>query len=767
MTVSSPPRRSGIRLGAAAMVAGVVVLQVLAVLLPAERQMLTAATLGPLNLVGAIFALRAARGGDRAAWRLVAAGNVLAAATNAAMGEATSSGRAYWFWVGSVCGMAMYATFALAALAFPAQRLRGWQRAGLAGEATAVLGCGFMYVWDFVLQSRIVTTHDWSRWPLTIAFPLGDLLLLIGVSAVVLRGGLNRRTRPVALFTGGLSLFLISDALFSAIGDDGNHATGPLHATISNVVAMTCIMLAAMWQSGLAGRPAADTVAHRPWAPAWFSYLPYGAVAAGLALLVAVTVRDGQITTWGGLVLGLAVVTAGVAVRQIVSLHDSRQHETADPLTGLTNRVGLHRRLSQALRRGEPVALLLIDLDGFKAVNDTYGHNTGDLLLLEFAATLRSSIRSTDVACRIGGDEFVVLQHDVTTEADTVALARRILATAADNPVRVGESTVTARASIGAALALADVGETADDLRHRADVAMYQAKRAGQHDLVIYRPGMLDRRADDDALGQDLENAVASGQLRVLYQPMIDLATGHPIGAEALVRWHHPLRGIVAPLDFIPIAERTGTINGVGLYVLEQACREAHGWPGDAYASVNLSARQLQDTGLVAAVLGVLDRTGLPPHRLVLEITESAIVDDRVAIPALETLRAHGIRIAIDDFGTGYSSLQYLSRLPVDILKIDRSFVAELDNTSKGSAITEAVISLARILDLTTVAEGIETADQAAELQRLGCHTGQGFLYAKPLAAPDVLEYVTHHTAAATSSASASTSASASASADA
>ncbi|MET0423413.1 MAG: bifunctional diguanylate cyclase/phosphodiesterase, partial [Actinoplanes sp.] len=691
----------GTRTAARVLVGFVVTLQVIGVVVPDARRVLTVVCLVLLHLVGGVCAIRAARGRDRAAWLLVAAGEFLTVVANMCLGAAASTGRTTWFAVGSVCGIAMYGTFALAALTFPAQRLRGWPLAALSGECLAILGCGFMFVWYFVLQPHIATAPDWSRWPLTVAFPIGDLLLLTGVSALALRGGLTRSTGPQALLVAGLSVFLLADGAFSAIGDDGDHSNGPLPATLSVVLAAVCVTLATIWQSAIADRPdeGAAALRRRPGAGSWFSYLPYVATGMGLALMIAITVRDGQILTWGGLVLGLTVVTGGVVIRQVVSLRESRQHETVDPLTGLVNRVGLQRRVAWSIGRGEPVALLLIDLDGFKAVNDTYGHNAGDLLLIEFATVLRTSIRGTDTACRVGGDEFVILQRDVTEPADAAALARRILALAAGSPIRIGEHTVTARASIGASLT--QPGDTPDEVRHRADIAMYQAKRAGTHDVVLYEPDMLDRRADDAELGRDLEAAVASGQLRVLYQPMIDLATDRPIGVEALVRWHHPVRGVVSPLDFIPVAERTGAITGVGRYVLEQACRDVQTWPGDdLYASVNLSARQLHDPALVADVLAVLAATGLAPDRLVLEITESAIVDDRVAVPAIETLRSHDIRIALDDFGTGYSSLQYLSRLPVDILKIDRSFVAELDGTRHASAITEAVVRLAEILDL-------------------------------------------------------------------
>jgi EAL domain-containing protein (putative c-di-GMP-specific phosphodiesterase class I) len=275
-------------------------------------------------------------------------------------------------------------------------------------------------------------------------------------------------------------------------------------------------------------------------------------------------------------------------------------------------------------------------------------------------------------------------------------------------------------------------GDSPKELLLRADVAMYQAKRLGNHGVQLHDPSMTDRRAADARLGEDLAGALDRGELQVLYQPLVDLVDGRPVGAEALLRWHHPRLGMVSPVQFIPIAERSGTISEIGLFVLETACRQVTEW-GDLYVSVNVSPRQLQEPTLVADVLDVLARTGLTPDRLVLEITESAVVDESTGIAKLRALRDHGIHVAIDDFGTGYSSLHYLTRLPVDILKIDRSFVAELNGTPEGSGITEAILRLSQVLHLTTVAEGIETAEQAAELQLLGCGIGQGYLFARPL----------------------------------
>ncbi|RSM70594.1 bifunctional diguanylate cyclase/phosphodiesterase [Actinoplanes sp. ATCC 53533] len=408
-----------------------------------------------------------------------------------------------------------------------------------------------------------------------------------------------------------------------------------------------------------------------------------------------------------------------------------------DPLTGLANRAGLDARLTETVGAHADVAVLLIDLDGFKLVNDVHGHAAGDAVLTEFAQILLAGVRTGDLAARIGGDEFVVLVTGVPDADQAVAAAQRILAVAASTPVRVGEEVLPVRASIG--VATSRPGDTPKELLRRADIAMYQAKHLGTHGVQLHDPSMTDRRAADAQLGEDLAGALERGELHVLYQPLVDLTDSRMVGAEALVRWHHPRLGVVPPAQFIPIAERSGTITEIGLFVLETACLQGAEW-NNCYVSVNLSPRQLQEQTLVADVLDVLARTGLAPERLVLEVTESALVDESAGIAKLRAFRDHGIHVAIDDFGTGYSSLHYLTRLPVDILKIDRSFVAELNGTPEGSGITEAILRLSQVLHLTTVAEGIETAEQAAELQLLGCGIGQGYLFARPLSPAELNE---------------------------
>jgi diguanylate cyclase (GGDEF)-like protein len=408
-----------------------------------------------------------------------------------------------------------------------------------------------------------------------------------------------------------------------------------------------------------------------------------------------------------------------------------------DPLTGLANRAGLDARLAETVGRDTHTALLLIDLDGFKQVNDVYGHAAGDTMLTDFGRILRASVRTGDVIGRLGGDEFVVLITDLPDEASAVTTAERILAGAASAAVFLGDDTLTIQASIG--VATSHPGDTPQDLMRRADLAMYRAKHLGTHGVQVHDPSMIDQRTTGSPLAEDLAGALERSELHVLYQPLVDLAGGHPVGVEALVRWQHPTLGLVSPTEFIPVAERTGLITEIGLFVLETACRQVAQW-ADLYASVNLSPRQLQEPTLVRDVLDVLARTGLAPHRLVLEITESALVDDNTGVDMLRQLREHGIRVAIDDFGTGYSSLHYLTRMPVDILKIDRSFVAQLNGTPESSGIAEVILRLSQVLHLTTIAKGIETASQATELQLLGCGIGQGYLFAKPMSSAALIE---------------------------
>jgi diguanylate cyclase (GGDEF)-like protein len=449
-----------------------------------------------------------------------------------------------------------------------------------------------------------------------------------------------------------------------------------------------------------------------------------------------------------------------------------------DPLTGLANRARLRERVEAALARdatGPNVAVLYVDLDDFKRVNDSLGHAAGDRLLAEVAGRLLHATRGCDTVARLGGDEFAVLLERVRGGEDARVVAARVGA-ALRAPFAVENTEVVVGASVGIArvadLAAPDAGPggapggapapdpaaAADLLLRGADVAMYAAKRAGKGRFAVYDRGM---NADAFArleLEADLRRAVAPGdgahaageELRVHYQPIVELATGRPVGAEALVRWQHPRRGLIAPGAFVPLAEETGLVVPLGWHVLAAACAEAAGWPARGGAgptlTVNVSARQLVEPGFVDAVSEVLARSGLAPARLLLELTESVLAQhDGPTLATLRGLKALGVRLGIDDFGTGYSSLRYLQRFPVDVLKVDRSFVAGLGGAAAPAgeaaasvALAHAVIALGRTLSLRTVAEGVETEAQRARLCELGCEFGQGYLFARPVPADEL-----------------------------
>ncbi|WP_305783124.1 putative bifunctional diguanylate cyclase/phosphodiesterase [Symbioplanes lichenis] len=685
-----------------------------------------------LDGFGAVYSVRAARrGAYRMSWRLAAAGRAFSlSATLAFTAHEVTAGRAWW-WIGVAAGLIMFACLTAAALATSAQRLdRGLRRAFVA-EVVTVFSSGFLVVWYFVLDPVLSRGDDGPGLIFEAGYPIGNLLLLAAVSAVLMRGPVTRLTGPSMLLLTGILLYAAADTIFSAIRINGAQTSGSAVSNAALLLASLVMTVAAVRQ---AAAPApADNGTGR--VPAWSAHVPFVAVGAGNLLLVAVTIHEKVFLHWGALTIAQAVTTSALALRQWFWLQDSRRLNVTDRLTGLANVTGLQRSL-QSLK-DERAALMLLDLDGFKQVNDTLGHDAGDRVLVEFARQVRQSVRRGDVAARVGGDEFVVLLRDIDTDAQATAVAERILTALRTSPLEIDGQQVIIRCSIG--LATKEPGDTARELQHRADIAMYESKRSGSHGWLRYDPAMADRRTRDAALADALATAAGSAELKLAYQPLVDLATGQPVGVEALLRWEHPVLGAVPPAEFVPIAERTGLIAELGLWALEEACRQVQQWRATTplYASVNVSAQQLERPDFPEQVRAVLDRTGLPPGALVLEITESAIVDAAVAGPACEALRAYGIRVAVDDFGTGYSSLHLLSDLPVDILKIDRSFVAKLDGTTRGAGVAEAVIRLAGVLGLTTVAEGIETAAQVAELQMLGCSTAQGYLFARPGPAED------------------------------
>ena len=451
---------------------------------------------------------------------------------------------------------------------------------------------------------------------------------------------------------------------------------------------------------------------------------------------------------------GVAVRDAnGVAHRMAGSLTDITEGKVSDPLTGLPNRIlfldRLGRSMDRARRYGRVSAVLFVDLDRFKLVNDSLGHEAGDRLLTEIARRLERSVRVADTVARVesevtiarlGGDEFTILLEDVRHARDAVRVAERIQ-DCLKQPFELDGRQLFTSASIGIA-----TSETAytnpQDLLRDADTAMYRAKALGKARYEVFDVRMREAAIARLALETDLRRAIERQEFELHYQPIVSLAEGKLDGFEALVRWRHPQRGIVSPQHFIGVAEETGLIVPLGTWVLQRACDQMRDWhrmfPWSSSLSVhvNLSARQFVHPGLVADITGILQATGLPPSALNLEITESAVMDNPdLVIAVLIQLKALGVRISIDDFGTGHSSLSYLHRFPIDALKIDRSFVSAM--TMEQSSIIQAIVALGQALRLEVIAEGIETPDQLSQLRTLGSNAGQGFLFAAALSAPE------------------------------
>jgi|GEM_PF-1289432 len=433
---------------------------------------------------------------------------------------------------------------------------------------------------------------------------------------------------------------------------------------------------------------------------------------------------------------------AGMALENARLYEELRHQAFHDSLTGLANRALFQDRVEHAVARrpgdeSSLVAVLFLDLDDFKTINESLGHAGGDQLLAAVADRLRGCLRASDTPARLGGDEFAVLLEDLRDESEATHVAQRII-DALKPPIRIGATAAVIATSIG--IAATGPGEDgAMELLRNADFAMYQAKHRGKGRYEIFRPSLRESATASAALEALLRGAEERDELRLHYQPVVDLTDGTIVGLEALVRWQAPGRGLLMPSDFIGLAEESGLIVQIGRWVLDRAVRQTEAWRiayglDNLSVGVNLSARQFQHPDLVAEVGGALAGSGLEPSRLILEITESVLMQTTTAtIGKLADLRRIGVRLAIDDFGTGYSSLGYLERFPVDILKIDKTFIDGIGERGDRPVLARAIVQLGRALDLSVVAEGIERAEQVRVLRRLGCTRGQGYLFARPL----------------------------------
>jgi len=426
----------------------------------------------------------------------------------------------------------------------------------------------------------------------------------------------------------------------------------------------------------------------------------------------------------------------------------SRQEELAflathDALTGLPNRTLIVDRVEQMLVRSRrhqaPVAALFVNLNNFKSVNETFGHGAGDELLKAVAARLDGVVRDVDVLGRLGGDQFVVVTEELSLMAGPELIAERLLE-ALEQPFKLagGETRLTVTASIG--IAIGD-RSTAEELLHDADIAMYRAEWDGKNRYVVFESEMQDAIQTRMALEMDLRDAIENDEFFLVYQPTFDLRDMSPTGVEALIRWKHPTRGVVAPNDFIPLLEETGLICQIGKWVLEEACRQGAAWREAGHSigmAVNVSGRQLDTDELLTDIEDALSESGLAPSALTLEITETTLMRNaEETAHRLTAIKTLGVRIAIDDFGTGYSSLAHLQRFPVDALKIDRSFIARLTDNPEGETLIHTLVQLGKALSIETLAEGIEHQRELSFLQDEQCDLGQGFLYARPLHVAD------------------------------
>ena len=626
------------------------------------------------------------------------------------------------------------------------RRIPGGDRAALLDAAILASGTGVL-IWAFGFAPSAVAARQGSIVSVAVFYP--TIIALAMVGRMWFLGGSHRpATRLIVLVVIASNVIIILDVL--GTGEPSGLLAAPaLFATFAELF----FLGAAALHPAMAIIPEPQEVDLRPISRRRIAALLV-ALLINPATLAIQTSGGRQIDTEpyliGGVLIGILVIARlSDALRQLGESHHERgilmeqlgRQALYDGLTGLPNRTFFNDRLAADFADrsvDRPLAVLLIDLDEFKAVNDTYGHEAGDNLLISVGQRLRGAIRDGDMAARLGGDEFVIALPSCVNEIVPVHVAERVLA-AFGEPFEIGRHLVMVRVSVGIALAGPD-DETPDDLIRNADLAMYLAKKHGKGRIEIF-----DQSMQADAITQlqqrtDLAAGIANGELRLHYQPIVDMLTGRTIGYEALVRWFHDGK-LVPPLEFIPLAESSGLIGPLTDWVVVEACQTVATWgkAGDRpWVSVNLPSSQLIRDDIVAFLGTALEASGLSPDRLVIELTESSLLEIDVARPAIERLTAIGVRLAIDDFGTGYSALSYLASLPIDILKIDRCFVVALEEAGPEEAIAMAIIALSKRLGITTIGEGIETATQLELLGALGCDLGQGYFLGRPVEGEDL-----------------------------
>ena len=636
-------------------------------------------------------------------------------------------------------------------------RIPGGDRAGLIDATIVAVGAGLLS-WTFLMEPLVSDpTASMGEIAVALAYPVLDILLLGVLVRLFLAPG--RRVPALELIGLALVALVMTDFPYAVVSLEGGYVTG--HILDAGWMAASFFWAAAALHPSMRNVADPVEVGEAQLTPFRLGMLAAASLVAP-AVLVIQSARgeaiDVAVIATGCVVLFLLVIArlGGLVSDLRANLHARRTLEDAlahramhDSLTGLPNRALFYDRLNHALsRRSERVAVLFMDLDDFKTVNDTYGHQSGDELLLDVGDAIRRSVRGADTVARLGGDEFaVLLDRDATVETARELAARLQHAIGAPRVISGHERSIGT--SIGISVGTSGA-TTAETLMREADVAMYVAKSKGKAGHSVFDPRTHDVVVRTMGLQGDLDRAIRERQFEVHYQPILSLATGELAGVEALVRWRHPTRGLLMPRDFIHLAELTGAIGDLDRWVIEEAARQSAAWgaggPTGAgrFLAVNLSPLALVQPGFVTHVSRVLDATRLSPDQLVLEVTETVQPDPRGVATTLTGLKALGLRLAIDDFGTGFASLSRLLESPFDVIKLDESLVHAMQTDPRASAIVSGIADLARRLGAQTIAEGLESAAQVTELRQLGCDLGQGFHFSTPLTATELETQLVH-----------------------